>query len=80
MVSSSKNCLIPSDISGSLENDELVEKLAYSNDRELLDTDENSESDFCYEEYDVWLPDSGDDNDGEMTLIFCGRIWMITVD
>jgi hypothetical protein len=43
MALSSKQCLNPSDISGILECDKLVKKLADSDENELLDTNENSE-------------------------------------
>jgi hypothetical protein len=50
-----------SDIFGILESDELVEKLADSDESELPDADESSESDFHDEEDNVLLAVSGDD-------------------
>jgi hypothetical protein len=60
MASSSKKCLNPSDISRILESNELVERLADSDEIELLNIDESSESDFCDKEDDMLLRDSGD--------------------
>jgi succinate dehydrogenase flavin-adding protein (antitoxin of CptAB toxin-antitoxin module) len=47
---SSKKCLNHSVISGILENDKVVEKLADSNESELSNTEESNESDFLDKE------------------------------
>jgi hypothetical protein len=53
MVSSSKKGLKSSDISVTYESEEFAEKTSIFDERELLGSDESSDSDFCDQEDDM---------------------------